>query len=82
MFLHLNEVSINDKILVTDASGYTLTYLVRNIQDYSDQDAPLGDIFSNSSASGVVLITCAGDWDTKAHSFNKRLVVYASLIAG
>ena len=82
VFQHLDEVGINDKILVEDASGRTLTFVVRDIEDYGEQDAPLHDIFSSNTASGVVLITCAGDWDAKAHSFNKRLVVYASLISG
>ena len=82
VFLHLDKVSVNDKIFVEDASGHRLTYVVRDVKNYDDQSAPVTDIFSHTTASGVVLITCAGDWDAKAHSFDKRLVVYASLIAG
>ncbi len=81
VFEHLADVSLNDRIIVTDGSGNSLTYVVQDIEDYSDQGAPLGDIFSNATASGVVLITCAGDWDAKAHSFDKRLVVFARLLA-
>lgn len=80
VFEHLSDIAMGATIQVADAAGHTLSYRVRDIEDYSTEDAPTDVIFSRTGPSQLVLITCAGDWDAKAHSFNKRLVVFASLV--
>ena len=80
VFEHLADLKAGDTIQVSDSTGHTLTYAVTHVEDYSDTNAPLQTIFSNSGPSQLILITCDGQWLNSAHSFNERLVVYASLV--
>lgn len=80
VFEHLSDVRIGDKVMVSDASGRTYTYMVYDIEEYPTGSAPLGTVFATSGPSRVVLITCQGDWVAADHSFDKRLVVYAELL--
>lgn len=79
VFEHLSDVKVGDYVTVTDASGKTLIYVVTQTAQYTTDSAPASDIFSQNGPSQLVLITCDGAWDAAAHSYNKRLVVYAQL---
>ena len=65
---------------MTDASGNSLNFAVTSVQTISADAAPDASIFATSGPSGLVLITCQGDWVPSAHSYHERLVVFASLI--
>lgn len=77
VFEHLGQISLGDSVEVFDKEGQKLTFIVEKIDDYPKDNAPLEGIFATKGPSRVVLITCDGDWDPKAHSFDKRLVVVA-----
>jgi len=79
VFEHLSDVKMGDSIVLSDGTGRTLVYTVTKTTDYTDSNAPLPDIFSTSGPSQLILITCDGQWLDSAHSFDQRLVVYASL---
>jgi LPXTG-site transpeptidase (sortase) family protein len=79
VFEHLSQVALGDEIVVSDSSGRSLRYVVRDIEDYPIDGAPADTIFSSQGPSQIVLVTCAGDWDPRVHSFDKRLVIFASL---
>ncbi len=81
VFEHLFDLTQGDRISIVETSGYTLTYAVVDVADYTEDDAPLATIFSKDGPSGLVLITCAGDWDPHARSYNKRLVIYTRLLS-
>lgn len=80
VFEHLSDLSVGDRIVVLDQTGGTLTFAVTDLVDYTNDTAPLQTIFTAEGPSGLVLITCAGEWDPRAHSYDKRLVVYARLV--
>ncbi len=77
VFEHLADIALGATITVFDSSGQTLTYTVRDVENYATDGAPADVIFSRMGPPQLVLVTCAGDWDSKTHSFNKRLVVFA-----
>ena len=79
VFEHLSDLKMGDAVILSDGTGRTLVYTVTKVKKYSDTNAPLPDIFSTSGPSQLVLITCDGQWLDSAHSFDQRLVVYASL---
>ena len=81
VFEHLNQVRVGDVVTVSDASDKTLVYTVSEIDEYPAEGAPTASIFTSSGPSTLVLITCDGSWDGNAHTFDKRLVVYAHLSA-
>jgi LPXTG-site transpeptidase (sortase) family protein len=79
VFEHLSQVNLGDTVLVSDASGRTLTYVVVSSQTYAVDGAPLNDIFAAAGPSQLVLVSCDGDWVSSQHQFNERLVVVAKL---
>lgn len=79
VFERLSDVKVGDYVTVSNVSGKTLMYIVTQTAQYSLDSAPTSDIFSQTGPSRLVLITCDGTWDAAAHSYNKRLVVYATL---
>ncbi len=81
VFEHLSLVKVGDTVVVINAQAQRLVFVVTDIEDYTNDEAPLERIFAIDGPSGVVLITCAGEWDAHARSFNKRLVVYARLVS-
>lgn len=79
VFARLPEIAIGATITVADRSGRALNYVVVEKSQYATNEAPLQDIFSITGPSGLVLITCEGDWIPKERSYDKRLVVLARL---
>ncbi|MDQ5955435.1 MAG: hypothetical protein QG621_438 [Patescibacteria group bacterium] len=80
VFEHLDHIALGDVIVVSDAYNKTLRFAVTDIEDYPTATAPLNTIFATSGPSQIVLITCAGDWDPRAKSYDHRLVVFARLL--
>ena len=79
IFWYLRNVHVGDAVYVTEKYGKQLRFHVTHIAYYTPQDAPLQDIFGNSSGSYLNLITCAGDWIPDQHQTTQRLVVYTAL---
>ena len=78
VFAHLTQVSVGDTIEVSNGST-TLTYVVKQIQTYPADEAPAASIFTREGPSQLVLITCDGEWIQSEKTFNKRLVIIATL---
>lgn len=79
VFAHLADIRIGEQIEVS-AEGRTLVYVVEEVSVYGTDDAPLTAIFRADGPSGLVLITCEGDWQPAVRSFDKRLVVYSRFL--
>ncbi len=77
VFEHLASVSIGDYITVSDASGKTLVYRVKEKRQFSADQAPAAEVFATSGPSQLALITCEGAWLPSERSYDKRLVVIA-----
>ncbi|KKW35556.1 MAG: Peptidase C60 sortase A and B [Candidatus Adlerbacteria bacterium GW2011_GWA1_54_10] len=77
VFANLSRIGIGDYIMITDAEGKTLIYVVREIQVVPADNAPAEEVFKTSGPSQVVLITCEGDWMPEERTFDKRLIVIA-----
>ncbi len=80
VFWRLHELNEGDMIMVKDASGHTLQFRVTKIASYPPNNAPLNQIFGNSSGIFLNLITCAGQWIPQQHQTSLRLVVYTTLV--
>ncbi|HVV15015.1 MAG TPA: class F sortase [Candidatus Paceibacterota bacterium] len=80
VFSHLSQIKEGATIQVLDKDGRSLSYEVTSIEEYPAEAAPADAVFSTEGPSQIILITCDGDWDSVAHSFDKRLVVVARLI--
>jgi sortase A len=75
VFDQLHMLRSGDEIGVMTASGQTVMYVVRELQVYPYNNAPLQRIFGSTSGRYLHLITCNGTWNR--FQYDKRLVVYA-----
>lgn len=76
VFWNLGNLHPGDKVIITNAKGQQLNFVVTQVVAYPPQQAPLEQIFGNTSGKYLNLITCAGDWIPSQHSYSVRLVVY------
>jgi sortase A len=76
VFLDLDELIPGDEIIVRDASGEVVTFVVERLATYDYTNAPMEEIFGTSTEARLNLITCDGLWDPDTKSYSKRLVVF------
>jgi LPXTG-site transpeptidase (sortase) family protein len=79
VFQHLSQIALGDTVTMVSASGTEMQFMVSSIQEYPADSAPEASIFATTGTPTVVLITCDGSWVESAKSFDKRLVVFATL---
>lgn len=79
VFWSLRELRPGDDVTVIMTSGKTLHFRVQNLAFYAPDQAPLQEIFANTTGTYLNLITCAGTWIPAQHQTTQRLVVYTSL---
>lgn len=79
VFEDLGDIKVGASVEVVGDRGSTLSYVVTEVAEYPAEGASLEHIFSREGPSQIVLITCEGEWDQSARSFDKRLVVVARL---
>lgn len=81
IFWSLRRMQVGNEVLVSGSNGKTLHFRVTRVVFYEPQNAPIQEIFGNSSGTFLNLITCAGDWIPSQHQTTLRLVVFTSLVA-
>jgi sortase (surface protein transpeptidase) len=80
VFWFLRQLRAGDLVEVQESDGQTLRFRVTDVEYYQPQNAPLQQIFGNTSGQYLNLITCAGDWIPTQKQTTLRLVVYTKLI--
>src|SRR5258708_7417666 len=78
VFWLLRELHVSDEVQFVDAHGKILLFHVTRIEAYPVQDAPVQEVFGNTTGRFLNLTTCAGDWIPTQHQRAMRLVVYTS----
>jgi LPXTG-site transpeptidase (sortase) family protein len=84
-FGHLPQLVAGDAFHIEVANGQTLYFNIVKIDVVTayaqgDNDPIINEIFGPASTVNVNLITCYGDWDEKAKTFDHRFVVRGQLI--
>ncbi|MDL2341649.1 MAG: class F sortase [Patescibacteria group bacterium] len=79
VFSNLKQLQVGDVVSVRDNAGATVSFSVRALKSYGQNDQP-AEVFSSTSGSHLNLITCTGAWDKTAHQFAQRLVVFTDRI--
>ncbi|MDB4978431.1 MAG: peptidase sortase [Candidatus Peribacteria bacterium] len=79
IFWSLHRLHTGDALTVQDDAGTKLRFHVENIQSYAMDDVPLQRIFGSSTGARLNLVTCYGKWNKLKETYDRRLVVYASL---
>lgn len=77
VFDNLHKLLKGDKLYVRDEKGTTITFVVRELRSYGQNEEGSSVFVSNNTKAHLVLITCQGIWSQTQKSFSNRLVVFA-----
>jgi len=78
VFWDLNKLAVGAEVLLVTDAGQTLRFMVRGSEYYTDDNAPLRDIFGPANTVNLNLITCGGTFDPTTRHYDQRLVVFTS----
>lgn len=76
-FFDLRAVEIGDAVTVTDEDGETTTWTVTGRRTFDKASLPVDDLYRRDGPRRLVLITCGGDFDRAARSYESNVVVVA-----
>lgn len=76
-FFDLRIVEVGDEVTVTDEDGTTTTWQVTGRRTFQKESLPITDLFRRDGGRRLVLITCGGDFDRAARSYDSNVVVEA-----
>jgi sortase (surface protein transpeptidase) len=81
VFYELRKVVAGDEITVSRADGSTAVFRVSEVGQYPKDAFPTAAVYADLDHAGLRVITCGGDFDHAAHSYEDNTVVFADLIA-
>jgi sortase A len=79
-FDNLHTLQAGDKLYVDDANGKAITFVVRQLHTYTQNEDATGVFSSSDGKAHLNLITCEGSWNGAAKSYSNRLVVFADKV--
>jgi hypothetical protein len=79
VFYRLRELVVGDEVLVTRADNTVAVFAVTGSEQFPKDALPTDRIYAPVGDSEIVLITCTGDFDRSARSYQDNLVVRATL---
>jgi hypothetical protein len=85
VFWNLHQIQPGDHIIIINQAGKILTFQVTRIASFANPDGGPNDpviqqVFGPATTANLNLITCYGPWI--GTEYNKRLVVFSTLITG
>jgi sortase (surface protein transpeptidase) len=79
VFYRLGDLKPGERIDITRTDGTVAVFRIDAVRSYSKSDFPTLQVYGNIDHAGLRLITCGGEFDSDAHSYENNIVVYASL---
>ena len=81
VFWALRDVVAGDEITVTRADGSSAVFRVTEVGQYDKDAFPTAAVYADLDHAGLRVITCGGDFDRAARSYEDNTVVFADLVA-
>jgi hypothetical protein len=79
VFRHLDDLAVGDTVGVRLADGTSRLFAVTELARYDKAALPL-DVWARRGPARLVLITCGGEFDAAARSYDDNVVAYATPI--
>lgn len=79
VFYHLAELQPGDTVDVARADGTVARFDVDEVRQVAKRDFPTLEVYGNLDHAGLRLITCGGEFDPAAGSYESNIIVFASL---
>lgn len=80
VFFRLTGLEPGDEVLLENAAGEQIRYLVDRVMDVPKGEFPTGEVFGATAQDELRLITCTGAWDSLARSYEDNHVVFARAV--
>lgn len=80
VFYSLRDLQPGDEIDVTRTDGTVAQFSVDTVKTVPKSDFPTLEVYGNLDHSGLRLITCGGEFDPDARSYESNVIVFASLV--
>ena len=77
VFFRLAETAAGDEVLVERDDGTTARFTVTRVERYPKDRFPTEEVYGPTPGGELRLITCGGDFDRAARSYEDNVVVYA-----
>lgn len=77
VFANLAEIKPGADVLLTDKTGASVRFVVEQVQQHAKTAFPAAEVFADTSQPQLVLVTCGGQLDTTAHSYEDNILVRA-----
>jgi len=79
VFVRLHEMDPGDTITVDRADGTSAIFTTYQVDRYPKSAFPTEDVYGNTQAPELRLITCGGSFDEASGEYRDNVVVYAKL---
>jgi sortase (surface protein transpeptidase) len=80
VFFDLGALEQGNEISVTRADGTVAVFAVDRVERHPKDDFPTIEVYGNTADPQLRLITCGGDFDSGARSYEDNVVVFATLV--
>ena len=80
VFAGLRDLERGDEVDVDRRDGTTARFEVLAVEQYPKDAFPTERVYGDVDHSGLRLITCGGDFDRAARSYEDNVVVYAGMV--
>jgi Sortase domain len=79
VFFDLGALRPGDEVSVARADGTVAVFAVDRVERHPKDDFPTIEVYGNTDDAQLRLITCGGDFDSGARSYQDNIVVFATL---
>ena len=80
VFFDLGAMGQGDEISVTRADGTVAVFAVDRVERHPKDEFPTIEVYGNTDDPQLRLITCGGDFDSGARSYEDNVIVFATLV--
>ena len=79
VFYSLSKLQQGDEVDVTRADGTVAIFTIDAVKTIAKSSFPTQEVYGNLDHAGLRLITCGGQFDPDARSYESNVIVFASL---
>ncbi|TFV51645.1 class F sortase [Blastococcus sp. TF02A_35] len=79
VFFDLGALEPGSEVTVTRADGTVAVFAVDRVEVHPKDDFPTLEVYGNTDDSQLRLITCGGDFDSGARSYEDNVIAFATL---
>lgn len=82
IFHQLHTLAPGDEVLIAREDGSTVTFVVRRLQQVAKNAFPTEEVYGDTVAPELRLITCGGSFDRGSGNYRDNIIAFATLKSG